>query len=167
MSDRNEVNENEVKTREAFVLIAFRLFWTQLLIGITYFMLIEWLGFVNQEIVLGRLWLFAGLQSLQILLSLYFFMRWFNRYYYVSDREVVCHQGIFNQNSDFYSLERLESANLKQSFLGLVFNYGTIKISIHHSDHRDTILIRNIPKPKKKIKILEKNLREKANEKYA
>lgn len=164
MGKENRSSEDE-KTREAFVLIAFRLFWTQLLIGFIYFLTIEWLGFVNQEIIMGRLWIFAVLQGLQILLSLYFFMRWFNHYYYISDREVVCHQGIFFQNSDFYSLERLESANLKQSLLGLVFNYGTIRITIHHSDHRDTVSIKNIPRPRWSIRLIEQNLRESSSQK--
>ena len=163
MEDKIMPDESENKTREAFVLIAFRLFWTQLLIGAIYFLLIETLDVGNAGIFVGRLWIFSGLQSIQIFLSLYFFMRWFNRSYTITEREIVCQEGIFYQNSDFYSLERLESANLKQTFLGMIFNYGTIKISIHHSDHRDTILIKNIPRPKKKIRILERNLREKSN----
>ncbi len=161
MSDKALTEETVKKTREAFVLIAFRLFWAQFFLGALYFLSIEWLGLVDSEVVIGRLPVFAAVQSLQILLSLYFFMRWFNHYYYISDSEVVCHRGIFSQSSDFYSLERLESANLKQSFLGMVFNYGTIKITIHHSDHRDAVLIKNIPRPKKQTRIIERNLREK------
>lgn len=149
---------SELRVREAFVVLAFRLVVTQFLIGLAYFLLLELTGFDQTELGVGRLGLFSLLQGGQIFLSLYFFLRWFHRCYEITDKEVVTHSGVFTSHSEYYSLDRLESVQVKKNIWGMIFGFGTIKLTMYFSDHRDVVWIRNINNPKRQMKVLQDNL---------
>jgi uncharacterized membrane protein YdbT with pleckstrin-like domain len=53
---------------------------------------------------------------------------WFNRQYIVSNRRVIQVNGIINKNVIDSSLEKVNDVRLSQSFLGRIFNYGSVEI---------------------------------------
>ncbi len=150
---------NIERIRETFVLLGARLFSTQLLIGIVYFVVVDWFQLAGESVNFTRLLLFTALKSVQIVFSLYFFLQWIYRCYEITDKEVVCHSGVFSSKSDYYSLERLESAKLKQNFWGMMLGYGSIRLNFHHSDGRESVEIKNISHPRRHTREIEKNLR--------
>jgi uncharacterized membrane protein YdbT with pleckstrin-like domain len=75
---------------------------------------IAWLGFVVLIIPL--------LSMLRDILS------WRNKQYIVTNRRVIQTLGIFNKNITDSSLEKVNDVKMAQSFLGRLFNFGTIEI---------------------------------------
>jgi membrane protein YdbS with pleckstrin-like domain len=53
---------------------------------------------------------------------------WRNQEYLVTTRRVIKAEGIFSKNMGDSSLEKVNDAHLTQSFLGRIFNYGTLDI---------------------------------------
>ncbi|NPV86382.1 MAG: PH domain-containing protein [Anaerolineae bacterium] len=53
---------------------------------------------------------------------------WLNHVYLVTNRRVIQMMGVFNKNITDSSLEKVNDVKLEQSFLGRVFNYGTVEI---------------------------------------
>ncbi len=56
------------------------------------------------------------------------FFQWTNRKYILSDFRVIQIAGILNKKVIDSSLEKVNDVKLSQSFLGRIFNYGTIEI---------------------------------------
>ena len=72
---------------------------------------------------------------------------------------MICHSGVFIAKSEYYSLERLESAKLRQGILGMMFGFGSIQIIMYQSNYREIININNINAPRQHIKALQKTLK--------
>jgi membrane protein YdbS with pleckstrin-like domain len=53
---------------------------------------------------------------------------WRSQEYLVTTRRVIKAEGIFNKNMGDSSLEKVNDAHLRQSFMGRIFNYGTLDI---------------------------------------
>jgi len=56
------------------------------------------------------------------------YMRWNNEQYVVTDQRVIQLRGIFNKDVIDSSLDKINDVELSQSWLGRIFNYGTIEI---------------------------------------
>lgn len=73
--------------------------------------------------------LVAGIVALVLLLSaLRDILRWLNEQFVVTDRRVLQLQGVLTKNVLDSSLEKINDVELRQSFLGRLFNYGSIEI---------------------------------------
>lgn len=67
--------------------------------------------------------------SLFVLISaLLDYMRWNNEQYVVTDQRVIQLRGIFNKAVIDSSLDKINDVELRQSWLGRLFDYGTIEI---------------------------------------
>ena len=53
---------------------------------------------------------------------------WRNQEYLVTTRRIIKAEGIFNKNMGDSSLEKVNDAHLRQSWLGRIFHYGTLDI---------------------------------------
>lgn len=75
-------------------------------------------------------WLPYGffLTIIPLISLLHDFFQWLNRKYILTDFRVIQIAGIFNKNVIDSSLEKVNDVKLSQSFLGRIFNYGTIEI---------------------------------------
>lgn len=56
------------------------------------------------------------------------YLRWNSEQYIVTDRRVIQVRGVFNKDVIDSSLEKINDVELNQSWLGRIFDYGTIEI---------------------------------------
>ncbi len=70
---------------------------------------------------------------------------WTNKFYRISPDSVSAHEGWISKKTDIISMRTISSVNLKQSFIGRIFNYGTIRVECMFS--HQVIYIRHITKP--------------------
>jgi hypothetical protein len=56
------------------------------------------------------------------------YLRWNNEQYIVTDQRVIQIRGIFNKDVIDSSLDKINDVELRQSWLGRIFDYGTIEI---------------------------------------
>lgn len=84
----------------------------------------------NLPIGMGQLVLIVcGLISLFVLISAFLdYLRWNNEQYIVTDQRVIQIRGIFNKDVIDSSLDKINDVELRQSWLGRIFDYGTIEI---------------------------------------
>ena len=83
------------------------------------------LGMPIGEVVL----IACGLIGLFVLLSAVLdYLRWNNEQYIVTDHRVIQIRGIFNKDVIDSSLDKINDVELRQSWLGRIFDYGTIEI---------------------------------------
>lgn len=78
----------------------------------------------------GRLILIAcGLISVVVLISAFLdYLRWNNEQYIVTDQRVIQIRGVLNKDVIDSSLDKINDVELRQSWLGRIFDYGTIEI---------------------------------------
>ena len=69
---------------------------------------------------------------------------WRNQEYLITTRRVIKAQGIFNKEMGDSSLEKVNDARLSQSFMGRIFDYGTLDI-LTASDAAETGLLNDFP----------------------
>ena len=70
-----------------------------------------------------------GLISVLVLISAFLdYLRWNNEQYIVTDQRVIQIRGIFNKDVIDSSLDKINDVELRQSWLGRIFDYGTIEI---------------------------------------
>jgi hypothetical protein len=69
---------------------------------------------------------------------------WRNQEYLITTRRVIKAEGIFNKQMGDSSLEKVNDARLTQSFLGRIFDYGTLDI-LTASDAAETGLLNDFP----------------------
>lgn len=129
------------------------------MIGISYFLSLFLFDLDTVGITSVRLSIFTFFQILQGILVLTIFIRWFYECYEINDREIISHRGVIAKNIACYSLERVESVKIKQGFLGALFKFGTLEVSINHSDHRDIVFVKNISHPRRHARVIEKVLK--------
>lgn len=73
--------------------------------------------------------LICGLISVFVLVSAFFdYLRWNNEQYIVTDQRVIQIRGVLNKDVIDSSLDKINDVELRQSWLGRIFNYGTIEI---------------------------------------
>jgi hypothetical protein len=69
---------------------------------------------------------------------------WRNQEYLITTRRVIKAEGIFNKEMGDSSLEKVNDARLTQSFMGRIFDYGTLDI-LTASEAAETGLLNDFP----------------------
>lgn len=79
---------------------------------------------VGQVVLLG-----CAIIGLFVLISAVLdFFRWNNEQYVITDHRVIQIRGIFSKDVSDSSLDKINDVELRQSWLGRIFDYGTIEI---------------------------------------
>lgn len=79
--------------------------------------------------ILWWAWILFGALAVLVLISVLIdFLRWNNQEFLVTNRRVLHTSGIFNKSILDSSLNKINDVILTQSWMGRMFNYGTIKI---------------------------------------
>jgi uncharacterized membrane protein YdbT with pleckstrin-like domain len=79
---------------------------------------------VGQLVLIG-----CGVISLIVLISAFLdYLRWNNEEYVITDHRVIQIRGIFNKEVIDSSLEKINDIELRQSWLGRIFDFGDIEI---------------------------------------
>lgn len=79
-------------------------------------------------------------------------MRWAGMMYIIRPKELVVRVGVFNSRSVSYDLSALQAVTLIQSFIGKVFNFGTVKL--YNPILREDIYLSNVHNPAKYAEII-------------
>lgn len=102
------------------IFIAFAFFWvvtTTILSEETKLFVIS--SYVGYFLLLG---------AAKISLSLYVVLQWLNEYYEITPDRIVYRRGIIWRKVDVYDYAHIRSIGLHQSFLGRIFNFGSLAI---------------------------------------
>ncbi len=87
-------------------------------------------------------------------ITIYLFFKWKTSYYQITPEKVMFHKGVFSRHEEVCAIKNIESIDLKQSLLGKIFHFGTIKLYAPTLNHR--ILMFNIHHPRTRMKLIEK-----------
>src|SRR3989344_4296715 len=88
-------------------------------------------------------------------------LKWVSEYTEISKDGVVKHNGILHKKEQKYACNFIEGATLNQSFLGLLFNYGTIEL--YDPALKEQVYLLNIANPKKNSDKIQKIVAQKVN----
>lgn len=92
----------------------------------------------------------------QLGLIIYSVMLWTRTTYYIDGRHLIVHRGVFNIKEDTYDLATIRSADVTQSFIEQLFNFGNIELKTSASGgYQVVVILEGIAKPlevEKKIK---------------
>jgi uncharacterized membrane protein YdbT with pleckstrin-like domain len=124
-----------IARQHIFVLIS-RIFTELVLIGLLVAAgVVANAAFTNTTFTIGSLQpgqlvlLITLVISIGLLISgLIDYLRWNNEQYIITDRRVIQIRGVLNKEVIDSSLEKINDVEMSQSWLGRIFNYGTIEV---------------------------------------
>lgn len=150
----------EVSTRTSVPLLIIRLIFAFILLLSLYVGYLILFERFDAPLKSGGIIVFIVWQSIQFSYIFYRILKWFCRYYEMTDKEVVLHKGLIFQERRYYSLDKVESVVVQQSLLGRFLNYGTIHLTLYYSDAPIDVCLDDVPHPNRYEKILQRNLQD-------
>jgi len=78
------------------------------------------------QLSIGSYWGFFILSLIQILGIVMVSLQWSNEYYILKNNELLHRRGTFNLKEETFSLKNVQALTVNQTFLGKLFNYGSI-----------------------------------------
>jgi len=79
-------------------------------------------------LVSNNVWYFVVLAIVKIILTFYLILQWLNEYYEITPNEIIYRRGIIWRKEDVYDFVHIRSIGIHQSFLGRIFNFGTLEV---------------------------------------
>lgn len=145
--------------RESVVLVIIRLIFTEALFGSSLLALSIVSSYINSYISISYLSVFyfivfLGAFFINIWVVLLVAIKWSTEYSEVSKDGVIKHSGILHKKNQKYVCSFVEGVKVEQSFLGMLFNYGTIEL--YDPSLKEQVCISNVAKPKKYSEIIQK-----------
>ncbi|MDO8487006.1 MAG: response regulator [Candidatus Curtissbacteria bacterium] len=144
--------------RESIVLVIIRLIFTEAVFGLSLFLLSILYSYLSTYLNTTYL---SGLYSLvlavgvliNIAIVILITLKRNSEYTEVSKDGVTKHSGILQRKEQTYACNFVEGAKLRQSFLGLLFNYGTIEL--YDPALKEQVYLLSIANPKKYSKTIQ------------
>lgn len=140
--------------RESVIPLSIQIFSALLIINSLYagFLILLFLDtsiIINNVVPsLGFLWFMHVVAFvLQIIAVLKITLSWAVRNYYIAGHHLVETQGIVQADEDIIDLHNLRTVHVHQNWLGRLFNYGDIHITVAASGYRAEIKIDGITNP--------------------
>lgn len=168
-AEESEVEEAElgkIMLRESVVLIIIRLILTEALFGFSFLLFSILYSYINSYlnntgldtlyfiVLAGAFLINVGIVSLIVL-------KWISEYTEISREGVVKYSGILHKKEQKYTCNFVEGATLNQSFLGLLFNYGTIEL--YDPALKEQAYLLNISNPKNNNEKIQKIISKKTD----
>lgn len=103
----------------------------------------------------GTNWYYLFFSLLQIINTLFIIsvvLRWAGLMYIIKPNELIIRIGIFNSKAVSYDLSALQAITLIQTWIGKIFNFGTIKL--YNPVLKEDIYINNIHNPSRYAEII-------------
>lgn len=146
-----EVSIEKVVLRESMVLTIIRFIFTEGIFGVLLFLLSILFSYLNSLTItfdLSPLYatLLIAILMLNICMIILTALRRSCEYTEISREGVVKHSGILHRKEQTYACNFVEGAKLSQSFLGMIFNYGTIEL--YDPALKEQVYLLNISDPK-------------------
>ncbi|MCF7847117.1 MAG: PH domain-containing protein [Candidatus Gracilibacteria bacterium] len=82
------------------------------------------------------------------------FVRWHTTQYFITPKEILIFRGIFSKKTSRYDIRGIQSAEVSQSLVGRLFNYGTLQVE--NPLLKTNVTLKNIAKPQFYISALER-----------
>lgn len=140
-------------------LLAMRIFGVLLIVNTIYAvtLLFGGLGTDYHQAVFWLMWVVHfAVFIFETYLILLVVIPWTTTIYYLSDQKLVKHSGILRLEENIYTLDAVRSIDLKQSWIGRLFNYGDLIIeATDFGGYRHLIRLPGISDPRKYEQILE------------
>ncbi len=161
-----EAELGKIILRESVVLIIIRLILTEALFGFSLLLFSILYSYINSYLNstdLSTLYfiVLAGAFLINVGMVSLIALKWTSEYTEISKEGVVKHSGILHKKEQKYACNFVEGATLNQSFLGLLFNYGTIEL--YDPAQKEQAYLLNIANPKKNSEKIQKIVSKKAN----
>ncbi len=149
----------KIIVRESIVLVIIRIIFTEAIFGFSLFLLSVLTSYIHSYLntsYLSMLYfiVFFGAFLLNVWIVILIAIRWTTEYSEVSKEGITKHSGMINKKEQKYPCNFVEGAKLEQSFLGLLFNYGTIEL--YDPALKEQVYLLNISSPKKYSEIIQK-----------
>lgn len=161
-----ETQLGKIILRESVVIIIIRLILTEVIFGLSFFLLSILSSYLSSYLnttYLSTLYfiVLAGGFLLNIGVVSLIALKWNSEYTEVSYEGVIKHSGILHRKEQKYACNFVEGAKLEQSLLGLLFNYGTIEL--YDPALKEQVYLLNIANPKKNSEKIQKTVSKKTN----
>ena len=155
-----EKRESEkIILRESFTLIIIRFIVTEIIFGFSLFLISIIFYYLSTYLnptylsatylIILAIWFLINIGTV-ILISL----KWNSEYTEVSGEGIVKHSGILHRKEQKYACNFIEGVKVEQSFLGLLFNYGTIEL--YDPALKEQVYLLNITNPKSTNKTIQR-----------
>jgi membrane protein YdbS with pleckstrin-like domain len=134
--------------RQSIAVVALRIGLLQVVVGILGVLTISILGWlIDSRALLVNLLGIASIiyQTADAALVIIIVLQWLHTSYVITPQEVIITKGILNLQTTRYKSDKIVGVKIKQSFLGKLFNYGTL--IFHSNDFDQDASIVNIPDP--------------------
>ena len=160
-SEPKEIKEPEtgkIILRESIVLIIIRLIFTEVIFGLSLFLLsilFSYLNPVTNTTDLSGLYIMLLTVGflINIVIVIFIALKWNSEYTEVSKEGVIKYSGILHKKEQKYACNFVEGSKLEQSFLGLLLNYGTIEL--YDPALKEQVYLLNITNPRRYSKIIQ------------
>ncbi len=136
--------------RETTVLLVFRTVFFNFLIEAIYLTIRIFALDLNTHFIPHRditytfLLFLASLYVIQGFMIMVFIQFWTHRYYYIEADKLTERKGIFTRTERVYELKNTKSVILHQDFLGHLFHYGTVTITITSPNIKEDLILVNV-----------------------
>jgi len=151
----------KVTFRETPLLLTFRL------IGITFLFLISYsltsllMTFVSPYFNLALLppsyvGLFLIMLIVSVVVAIFVILKWQSEYTILTPSGIMQYSGILQKKEQRYACSFVEAIKMEQSFIGSIFNFGTL--ALYDPEIKEDIYLENITDPKKSIDLIKKIL---------
>jgi len=165
-SGAKESELGKIIFRESVVLIIIRLILTEALFGFSFLLFSILYSYINSYLNgtdLSTLYfiVLAGAFLINVGMVSLIALKWTSEYTEISKEGVVKHSGILHKKEQKYACNFVEGVKLNQSFLGLLFNYGTVEL--YDPALKEQVYLLNIANPKKNSEKIQKILSKKTN----
>ncbi|MBI2595486.1 response regulator [Candidatus Daviesbacteria bacterium] len=152
------VSKGKITFRESLALIVIRIILTEAIFGFSLFLLsmLDSLAssYVNFNLFgLYALFFIAGF-LVNLVVIWYIALKWTSEYTEVSRDGVIRYSGILHKKEQKFACNFVEAVTIEQSFLGQIFNYGTIEL--YDPALKERVYLINISSPKVYSKRIEK-----------
>ena len=160
-----EINEDgfqRIILRQSFWIVLGKIFMIKILFFLFFLLINNFLIFENtfENSVLSFIFKKGGVyfmfQSLDTFIISWVLLSWFAHKYTITSKSIIIENGILISEEMVFSFANIESVRLKRSFLGSVLQYGTIDMQTPIL--QQSLTLKNIPKAKKYMEMLEKNI---------
>lgn len=140
---------------ESVILVGLRVFFVAFFIDTLFALIIlgitgSFVGASYPTESLLSLWVLHTVKFvLQISLILKIIVEALSSSHFLTEKELVSRHGVINPDEKIYNLEKLQTIEVRQNWLGRLLKYGTLHLVIASSDYYENVYVRGIADPKK------------------
>lgn len=161
MSDEKRLTVTYLNIRQSIAILISKLVLIDLILAVIiisfYFLLVEGdqyiAGLSGNAVIFLVAFSLAGISK--TFLTAYVVLKWLNEYYEVTPEYIVYKHGLIFKKQEHYRLDHVRRMEIQDSFLGEMFNFGTITLfDIRFNKYLDLYLIHNARRYAKVLKQL-------------